>query len=497
LRQWCARKGCQKRGASGRIGVSDNQSTRRLQMDYNTEVINNAATQIAEMFKNIVISQQQGGQGVSTIAQIEICMREALRQIGIQALGQFLSSMQTTPASEIVCGCGGRLQYQRMREARIISVFGKTSYTRAYYAGCSCQKGKAPLDRQFGLEPGAVTAGLAQLLALAGIEFSYDQSPKWLQAYLLFDVSENTVRSETEQMGAMQEKQEEALIQRSQNETYLQERERITGQVVGRLYGSIDAAKVRIEPRPKRGQAPEEHEDWRDMKVLCWFETDSVPPAQRSTRQRKQAEHQQVTLRAKNLRYFCDIAEADDFGKLLWATGCSLKADLSPELIFLGDGAVWIWNLVARYYPNATQIVDWYHAEEHLEIVANAAFAQGPDRTNWLEGVKQALWEGQVEAVICACQALAASCDLARKATHYFYSHAERMRYDRFRAAGFMIGSGTVESGCKQIVTHRLKLPGAQWTVPGAVQTAKARAAWLSGHWQPLCDQRSALPLAI
>ena len=269
------------------------------------------------------------------------------------------------------------------------------------------------------------------------------------------------------------------------------------GQVVTRLYGSIDAAKVRIEPRPKRGQAPEEHEDWRDMKVLCWFETEGVPPVQRSARQCKKVEREQVVLRAKNLRYFCNITEADDFGNLLWATGCSLKADLSPELIFLGDGAVWIWNLVAKYYSNAIQIVDWYHAEEHLEIVASAAFTQGADRTNWLEGVKQALWEGQVEQVISACQALAPSCDLARKAVHYFYTNAERMRYDRFRAAGYMIGSGTVESGCKQIVTHRLKLPGAQWTIPGAIFTAKARAAWLSGHWQTLCEQRSALPLAI
>ena len=173
------------------------------------------------MFKDIVISQQQGGQGTFSIAQIETHLREALRQIGLRALGQFLSAMQTTPAIEIPCACGGTLHYQRMREALIISVFGKTSYMRAYYAGCSCQKGKSPLDEQFGLEPGAVTAGLAQLLALAGIEFSYDQSPKWLQAYLLFEVSENTVRSETERMGALQEKQEEALIQHSQDETYL------------------------------------------------------------------------------------------------------------------------------------------------------------------------------------------------------------------------------------------------------------------------------------
>ncbi len=466
-------------------------------MEYNTEMINGLAQQLAEMFKTAVTARQKAGQGVPVIAQIEAGMREALRQIGVQALGMFLSSMQTTPVSEIACECGGTLHYQRMREATVISVFGKTDYERAYYAGCTCKRGKAPVDEQFGLVPGAITAGLALLLSLAGIEFSYDESSQWLQAFLLFDVSENSVRSETEQMGALQAKQEQKLKERSQDETYLQQRQRNPGRVPARWYGSMDAAKVRIEPRPKQGEEKAEHEDWRDMKVVCWYEVESVPPAQRSTRQRAKVAREQPALRAKNLRYFCDILEADDFGKLLWATGYDLQADLSPELVFLGDGAVWIWNLVAKYYSHAIQIVDWYHAEEHLEGVANAAFSESSPRANWLEGVKQALWDGQVEEVISACEALASSCELARKAVHYFYTNAERMRYDRFRAAGYMIGSGTVESGCKQIVTQRLKLPGAQWTVAGAVKTAKARAAWLSGLWQTLCNQRSALPLAI
>jgi hypothetical protein len=141
-------------------------------MNYNLEVINNAAQQIAGMFQDLVLSQKQSGQGYASIAQIETGMRETLRQVGLKALGLFLTGMQTTAVSEMACACGGTLHYPRMREARVISVFGKTSYKRAYYAGCACQKGKAPLDEQFGIEPGGVTAGLAQLLALAGIEFS-------------------------------------------------------------------------------------------------------------------------------------------------------------------------------------------------------------------------------------------------------------------------------------------------------------------------------------
>lgn len=384
-------------------------------MNYNTETINSVAQALAEMVKQGIVEQQKVGQVPIQIAQIEAGLREMLRQIGLQALGLLLSSLQTTPVSQVGCECRGRLHYQRMREANIISVFGRTQYERAYYAGCVCQKGKAPLDEQLGLVPGAVTAGLARLLALAGIEFSYAESPKWLQEYLLFEVSENTVRSETEQMGALQVEQEKEWIQRSQDENYLQERQRQPGSVVPRLYGSLDAAKVRIEPRPKRGEEKQPHEDWRDMKVLCWFEVENVPAPQLSSRQREKIARQQPALRAKNLRYFCDIAEAEQFGKLLWATACDLKADLSRELIFLGDGAIWIWNLVAKYFPQAVQIIDWYHAEEHLEAVAQSIFPEGPQRTHWLEGVKQALWEGQVEAVISACQAFAAAHELAQK----------------------------------------------------------------------------------
>jgi len=141
--------------------------------------------------------------------------------------------------------------------------------------------------------------------------------------------------------------------------------------------------------------------------------------------------------------------------------------------------------------------VDWYHAEARLEIVAAAAFPDLTQRTIWLEETTQALWNGQVEEAIAACQALPQNCLQASQAITYFTNNMERMQYDRFRAAGYMIGSGTIESGCKQVVSQRLKLPGAQWIVSGAVQTAKARAAWLSEQWHILCTQRSALPLAV
>jgi hypothetical protein len=101
--------------------------------------------------------------------------------------------------------------------------------------------------------------------------------------------------------------------------------------------------------------------------------------------------------------------------------------------------------------------------------------------------------------VIRACEALAPRSEEAATALTYFRNHQHRMQYDQFREQGYMIGSGTIESACKQIVTHRLRCSGAQWTVQGARLTAKARAAWLSHNddWETLCSMRANLPLAV
>jgi hypothetical protein len=124
------------------------------------------------------------------------------------------------------------------------------------------------------------------------------------------------------------------------------------------------------------------------------------------------------------------------------------------------------------------------------------AFSKPLERHAWLECVTEDLWQGNVESVIEACQGLTKQSNLAKQSLAYYADNIERMRYAQFRAAGYLIGSGVIESGCKQIVTQRLKLPGAQWNLDGAILTAKARAAWLSGNWQTLVSARSLLPLA-
>jgi hypothetical protein len=462
-------------------------------MKYNIEKINEIGKMLAEVVADAIKTE---GQAEVRIGDVEMALRESLQEIGRNALKSFLENADGEVEAEMECSCGGQLKYQRRREATIWSVFDKVVYQRAYYAGCACGKGQAPVDKRYGIEPGKVTAGLAHLIALSGIHKAFEEGRKWLEEFLLFAVSENTVRAETQKMGELQRQADTKLVKATQDEAGLQKRERSQPPTPDILYGSIDAAKVRIEPRDEKEKAVANRETWRDLKAGCWYEGEIVPSRQQSVRQKDKAQREGVVLRAKNQQYFCDIEKAEEFGKLLWATGCAVGADRARTLVFICDGAVWIWNLIVRYFPNAVQIVDWYHAVDRLKRIAEEAFSKMEERQAWLEQSTEDLWQGRVEAVIEACQRLTKKSSLAKQSLLYYANNLERMRYAHFRAAGYLIGSGVIESGCKQIVTQRLKLPGAQWNVEGAVLVAKARTAWMSGNWKKLLSARSLLPLA-
>jgi len=274
-------------------------------MKYNIEKINEIGKLLAEVIEEAAKQTES-----ARIGDVEMVLRENLQAIGQSALKQFLENANRELEREIECACGGKLKYQRRRTATIWSVFGKVIYKRAYYAGCACQNGYAPVDRRYGIEPGKVTAGLAHLIALSGIKESFEEGQKWLKEYLLFEVSENTIRSETQKMGELQRKADQGLVKEMQDEKSLQKREQSQPVAPDILYGSIDAAKVRIEPRAPQEKAVKNREKWRDLKAGCWYQGEVVPVRQQSTRQKGKAQREGVVLRAKNKKYFCDIAEA-------------------------------------------------------------------------------------------------------------------------------------------------------------------------------------------
>ena len=234
------------------------------------------------------------------------------------------------------------------------------------------------------------------------------------------------------------------------------------------------------------------------MKVGSWYEVEALPRRQWPSRYKQRLGHLEA-LKATNIGYFCSLEKADAFSELVWTTGCQRQADLAEEIVFIADGAQWIWRLVADNFPKAVQILDWYHALEYLTPIAHALFPEGKQREAWLEEMTAHLWFSRTQYVIDTCLALLDHCsagEVAQDAATYYTNNIYRMDYVHWRDQGYIIGSGTVESGCKQIATARLKCAGARWSKKGALLVAKARAAWLGDGWNALVARYQGLPLA-
>jgi len=422
-----------------------------------------------------------------SLSEIERSIREMLLKVGQFLLTSWLAMQRNKyPEKEIEClYCGAEAEYQYQRPAKLLTILGQVNYKRAYYVCPYCRQGHYPLDKRLGLRPGQISAELESLSGMTGTQMPFEQSSQLFEALTLVSLSDHSMTKSTQAMGYEMQVQEAEWQAQSQHEDWLQEQERMAVRPK-RLYGALDAAKVHI-----RGEKDAEKDPWRDMKVGAWFTTTAKPP---------QTPDEDWKIEAQKMSYYCDILPSPQFGELLWATGCQHQAQLAEELIFLGDGAEWIWNQVSLYYPHAVQIVDWFHATEYIAPIANAAFSDEEQRQAWISQVRSDLWEGELDAVIRDCQSFSEhpkAGEPARSAVTYFTNNQHRMDYPAYRAKGYQIGSGTIESACKQIVTQRLKVAGAIWELDNAVKTAKARAAWLSDQWPALVTRREHLSLPL
>jgi hypothetical protein len=432
----------------------------------------NSITKIAEMMVEFVKSEL--GEDV-TLTAIEQATQTALQELGRQTVESTLKTLNTPyPDPTVTCECGSEAAYVRRRSARLHTIFGKLDVKRNYYLCSTCHKGTCPLDKELGLRPNALSAELARWAAMVGVQLPFGTGRDLLEALTLVSISDQAMSKATRQIGEKVVEEEDAWQEKAQDASFIQQRQQERNQP-RRLYGTMDATKVHIR---------DDHEHrWRDLKIGAWFEASGQPPT---------SPHGEWSIQAQNIHYYTDICPAHEFGDLFWCSGVAHDAQLAKELVILGDGAEWIWNLVATHFPKAIQILDWFHASEHLMPIAQVAFATDEKQAQWVTEMKQLMWEGQIEELIAACDALRATCtnDVIRTTVNYFENHKERMQYAHFREQGYQIGSGTIESAAKQIGMMRMKVPGAIWNEENARTVAKARAAYLSDHWQ-------SLPLAI
>jgi len=417
-------------------------------------------------------------QEITSLSQMEGEIREGLKQLGAVWLGEWLGIIaKHYTASDWACPeCEGSSRYERQREATLHTMLGRVSYKRAVYACASCGNRHYPMDEALGLRPNEMSAEMEQLVAQIGVHLPFAQASGLFEALTVVSVSDQSIDKATQAYG-----EEVSVVEKAQLEVAQSgEKSALTPL---RLYGSIDGGRVRT--RAPTG----EEQPWREVKIGAWYQARGVPPSKPDDK---------WTIQAHDIRYYTDICPAQDFGDLFWASGVSCGAENAAELIIIGDGAQWIWDLVALHFPDAIQIIDWFHACEYLTPVAKQAFDDKTQQQHWIKTTRDALWYGELESVIKACAEhiqpdLPAKADAAQQAVTYYSNNQQRMDYETYRKQGYQIGSGTIESAVKQIASQRLKVSGARWNLDSARSVAKARAAYLSDQWHDLAQRRTHL----
>lgn len=216
-------------------------------------------------------------------------------------------------------------------------------------------------------------------------------------------------------------------------------------------------------------------EGWKEFKVGTVFDIRLHWEREPDTGELVERPH------AAQIGYTATLGTVNEFAPALWPLAVQRGTPQADDTSVTADGAAWIWNLVADYFPDSLQIVDFYHASQHLAVAAPALFPDDPQRHHrWYTQQLDTLFQGGAARI-------AADLEAARLPEHalYFRTHQRRMQYQEFREQGYPIGSGTTESAVKQF-KMRLTGPGMRWNAANAQTMLVIRGAVLAGTFDAL-----------
>lgn len=350
--------------------------------------------------------------------------------------------------------CGVRLGSHQWRTRRVRTVCGPVAFERPYYYCRPCRRGWAPADASLGLVPfQRISPGLQAWLVAEGVSHDFREAAERLEDRTGLAVAPETIRQHSIRVGAAWEAaQQDAIAEVAATQEAAEPVEAAPGHLV------VEADGLMLRYR----------DGWHEVKLgAVGGHVDDQTGALSYVAARESAEQ-------FGPRLLTEAARRGALDIIGWSgpvTGKGL-AQLRPVVV-LGDGAPWIWNLAAEHFGERTEIVDFYHASEHLWAVANGVYGQGSAEAKvWAEARLDELGEDGAAPVLAALQQLrpttAEASELVRRERGYFRTNQARMAYPTFRAQGFPIGSGAVESATKHVVQLRMKRPGMRWSPHGA-----------------------------
>ena len=413
---------------------------------------------------------------------VEMATRAALHRAGAAVLEELLASAEESPR-QIPCGCGGSAHYHERRPKQLLTVLGRVEMERPYYRCPACHRGQSPRDQELDVEGTEYSPGVRRMMAVVGSETSFDQGREQLQLLAGLEVTTKAVERQAEALGADIAAQEQATLQQSLQLPLPQ----LAGPEIPVLYVEMDGTGVPVVNAETEGRAGKQSAQarTREVKLGCVFTPTTVDSHGRPRREEG------------STTYTGGIETAQAFGRRLCLEAYHRGWNRARKKVVIGDGAPWIWNLTAEHFPGALQIVDLYHARQHLwELSGKLWPSNERSRRHWTRRREKQLEGGRIESLLRALCSLSPTtpeaAELVRHEIEYFAANAARMRYPAFRRQHLFVGSGVVEAGCKTLIGSRLKRSGMSWRVRAANAIIALRCHRLSGKFEDYWENRRA-----
>jgi hypothetical protein len=428
-----------------------------------------------------VFAAQRKSAGLDLEA-VEMATRAGLHRAGAAILSALLAGPEEH-APRAACPCGAEARYHDRRPKRLLTALGPVQFERSYYVCPQCQQGQIPRDRELDVEGTDCSPGVRRMMALVGAETSFDKGREQLGLLAAIEVTAKAVERHAEAIGGDIVAREQQEIRRAKQ----LELPEVCAPAAPVFYIEMDGTGlpvVKAETEGRVGKVAGQPARTREAKLGCVFTQTTTDKEGRPIRDED------------STTYTAAIEPAEQFGLRLyteaWRRGCS-RAKIK---VVLADGAVWIWNLADRHFPGAIQIVDLFHARQHLwELSAKLFPNDERGRKRWTVRAIDRLDRGKIESLVKILRELhPANAELSKiviNEADYFERNAERMRYPAFRAQGLFVGSGVVEAGCKTVIGSRLKRSGMFWTVRGANAIIALRCCYLNSRFEDYWESRS------
>lgn len=395
-------------------------------------------------------------------------MREALLKDGRRLLESLLASDELT-IPDSASRPGEKCHSQR--PLTVDCIFGCIRLRRNYLYNQSTGQGRAPLDQALGLVNGFSPA-LIRLASRAAAREGYQAASEDLLEIAGIAIDGRQIQRLVSVAGPHIGQE-------------LQKGNRDQGPPVPTLYVEVDGTGVPMvadELAGRKGKQPDGTAKTREAKLGTIFTQTQCDEAGLPQR-----DYHSTT-------YVGSFESAEDFGLRVRHEALRRGSGGAKKRVFIGDGAAWVWELKRVHFPDAIEILDLFHALEHLDDLCKELYPSESVAkemtTTWFEMLKN---DG-VALVIAAAQARVAELgqptdEGLRTQIGYFERNKDRMLYKTYRGAGLFYGSGVIEAGCKGVIGQRLKNSGMFWTETGATNMLNLRCALKGNRWNECWDR--------